>query len=176
MNRSWILLGMMGAGKSSLGRALAELTGREFIDTDLILQQRLGRPISQIFQIYGEQAFRDHESSVFRNIEAEGAIISTGGGAVIREENWSEFQRLGLTIFLDAKIETLVNRLAVSKKKRPLLQAEDWEDKAKSLLESRMDLYSRADIIVPVDDVDLQLGAERVLEAIRQYESNSNQP
>ena len=174
MNRSWILLGMMGAGKSSLGRALAEMTGRDFIDTDLILQQRLGRPISQIFQIYGEQAFRDHESSVFRNLDAEEAIISTGGGAVIREENWDEFRRLGLTIFLDATIETLVGRLAISKKKRPLLQAEDWEDRARVLLESRIDLYNKADIIVKVDDVDLELGVGRVLEAIQQYESNSN--
>src|SRR5580658_4293007 len=126
MNRCWILVGMMGAGKSSIGRLLAESTGRSFVDTDLILQQRLGRPISQIFQIYGEEAFRDHETSVLKGLEPSMSVISTGGGIVLRDENWAEFNRLGQTIFLDASIETLIGRLAVSKKKRPLLQVEDW--------------------------------------------------
>lgn len=163
---------MMGAGKSSIGRSLAELTGRTFVDTDLVLQQRLGRPISQIFQIYGEEAFRDHESSVIRNLLPDHSIVSTGGGAVLRPENWDEFRRLGITIYLNATLETLLGRLATSKKKRPLLQADDWEERARTLLGSRIELYSRADIIVPVDDVDLSSGALRVLNAITEYEGN----
>jgi len=165
---------MMGAGKSSIGRTLAELTGRRFVDTDLILQQRLGRPISQIFQIYGEDAFREHESNVIRSLEPDECVISTGGGAILRPENWTEFKRLGFTIFLDATLETLIDRLTASKKKRPLLQVDNWEDRARLLLESRTSIYSQADIVVRVDDVDLQLGAKRVLDAIRQYELNSD--
>ncbi len=174
MNRCWILLGMMGAGKSSVGRTLAELTGRTFVDTDLILQQRLGRPISQIFQIYGEDAFRDHESSIIRNLEPDSCVLSTGGGAVLRPENWLEFQRLGITIYLDATLETLVDRLTASKKKRPLLQVENWEERARLLLESRVDIYRQADITVRVDDVDLEFGARRVLQAIAEYENDPN--
>jgi len=174
MNRCWILLGMMGAGKSSIGRALAELTGRTFVDTDLILQQRLGRPITQIFQIYGEDAFRDHESSVIRSLDPDETVVSTGGGAVLRSENWMEFKRLGITIYLDATLETLLDRLAASKKKRPLLQTENWEERARTLLESRAGLYGQADISVRVDDVDLQFGAQRVLDAILEYERNAD--
>ena len=166
---------MMGAGKSSLGRSLADLTGRSFVDTDLLLQQRLGRPISQIFQIYGEQAFRDHESSVIRSIEPGEIILSTGGGAILRPENWAEFRRLGITIYLDATLETIIDRLTSSKKKRPLLQVENWEDRARDLLESRTDLYRKADVTVRVDDVDLVYGAQRVLDAIEEYERNRNQ-
>lgn len=174
MNGSWILVGMMGAGKSSIGRSLAELSERSFLDTDLLLQQRLGRPISQIFQIYGEDAFRDHESSLIRSFEPSSSVISTGGGIVVRQENWVEFRRLGTTVFLDASIETLVQRLSVSKKKRPLLQVDDWEERTEAILISRIELYRQADITVSVDDVDLSNGAERVLAAIRQHESDAH--
>jgi shikimate kinase len=167
---------MMGSGKSSIGRALAELSGRSFVDTDLVLQQRLGRSISQIFQIYGEDAFRDHETSILRTLEPSDCVLSTGGGIVLRDENWGEFQRLGRTIFLDASIETIVERLTVSKKKRPLLQVEDWETRTKAIWESRIELYRRADISITVDDVDLSNGAERVLAAIRQYEGDADPP
>ena len=121
MERGWILLGMMGAGKSSIGRNLAEASHRPFLDTDLLLQNRLGRPVSQIFQVYGEATFRDHETSILRNLEPEPVVLATGGGIVLREENWTEMRRLGITVFLDAAFETLTERLARSKKKRPLL-------------------------------------------------------
>src|SRR5690349_9612051 len=111
MERCWILVGMMGAGKSSVGRALAEASGRPFLDTDLMLQNRLGRPITQIFQVYGEETFRDHETSILRSLEPHPAIVSTGGGIVIREANWSEMKRLGLVIYLKARPETLISRL-----------------------------------------------------------------
>ena len=165
---------MMGAGKSSIGRELADLTERSFIDTDLLLQQRFGRSISQIFQIYGEEAFRDHESSVLRTLEPGPSIISTGGGIILREENWKEFARLGLTIFLDAKYETLLERLTTSKKKRPLLESEDWEERTKIILESRIEIYRKADITIRVDDVDLSDGAGRVLNAIKEFDPNAH--
>jgi shikimate kinase len=167
---------MMGAGKSSLGRALAELSGREFVDTDLILQNKLGRPVSQIFQIYGEEAFRDHESSILRNLEPGEFVVSTGGGSVIRSENWSEFRRLGTTIFLNAKFETLVSRLTLSKKKRPLLLGENWEDRARELLDSRLDLYKQADLTIHVDDMNLEIGAQALMDAIQNYEQFANRP
>ena len=91
-------------------------------------------------------------------------------------QRWQLFRRLGLTVFLDASVETLIDRLAVSKKKRPLLQVDDWESRTRSLWESRLGEYRRADITVRVDDIDLADGAERVLEAIRQYEDDADRP
>jgi len=158
---------MMGAGKSSIGRALAELSDRQFIDTDQLLQQRLGRPIPQIFQIYGEETFRAHETSILKGLEPAPIVLATGGGIVTRDENWDELRRLGLTVFLDATPETLKDRLARSKKKRPLLQTEEWETRIEQLLVARMPLYQSADLTVAVDDVDLMDGAQKVLDAIR---------
>jgi len=166
MDRCWILLGMMGAGKSSIGRALAEISGRQFIDTDQLLQQRLGRPIPQIFQIYGEETFRAHESNILKGLEPSPVVLATGGGIVTRSENWEELRRLGLTVFLDATPETLKDRLARSKKKRPLLQTEEWESRIDQLLLARMPLYLQADVRVEVDDVDLEDGAQKVWDAI----------
>jgi shikimate kinase len=167
MSRCWILVGMMGAGKSSVGRALSELGNREFWDTDLMLQNRLGRPISQIFQVYGEEAFRDHETSILRSLEPGEAVLSTGGGIVVREANWDEMQRLGTTIYLEASPETLISRLEASKKKRPLLQVENWPDRLRELLSKREPLYQKADVRVSLDGLDVVAAAEQILAALQ---------
>lgn len=156
----------MGAGKSSVGRALAELSGRNFVDTDLLLQTRLGRPIPQIFQIYGEEAFRDHETSILRSLAPSSIVLATGGGIVLREANWTELRRLGTTIYLQASPETLINRLEVSKKKRPLLQVEEWPTRVTDLLQKRVDLYQQADITVTMDGHDVQSAAKEIFDAI----------
>lgn len=166
MNHCWILIGMMGAGKSSVGRALAELSGREFLDTDIMLQNRLGRPIPQIFQVYGEDAFRDHETSILRSLEPKPAVLSTGGGIVMREANWAEMRRLGLTIYLKASPETLITRLEASKKKRPLLQVEEWPERVRDLLGRREALYEQADVTVELDSADVQTGAQLILDKL----------
>jgi shikimate kinase len=170
MSRCWILLGMMGAGKSAVGRALAELSGREFMDTDLLLQHRLGRPVSQLFHVYGEDAFRDHETSILHSLEPCPAVLATGGGIVVREANWPEMRRLGLTIYLKATPEVLIERLSHSKKKRPLLQVEDWEGRLRRLLEQRTPLYEQADVTVCIDGSDIADAAERVHHALTTLE------
>lgn len=157
---------MMGAGKSSIGRSLSDLAGREFFDTDILMQSRLGRPIPQIFRVYGEETFRDHESSILRSLNPSPIVLATGGGIVLREENWVELRRLGTTIFLDASPEVLKERLSKSHKKRPILDVQDWEIQLEKILNSRLDLYRRADIVVEVDNLALEDGAQRVLTAI----------
>jgi shikimate kinase len=156
MDRCWILVGMMGAGKSSVGRTLAELSERPFEDTDLILQHRLGWSIPQLFQRYGEDAFREHETSVLRSLDPHAAILATGGGIVCRPENWTEMQRLGLTVYLRASAETVKARLELSRKKRPLLEFEDWQERVDRLLTARSPFYDQADIIVDVDGKSIQ--------------------
>ncbi|MGV3618800.1 MAG: shikimate kinase [Fimbriimonas sp.] len=158
---------MMGAGKSTVGKALATLENREFLDTDGLLQARLGRPVAQIFSIYGEDTFRDHETSILKGLEPGPSVVSTGGGIVLRPENWEEMRRLGTTIFLDCTPETLIDRLERSKRKRPLLQVEDWEDRLRALLEQRLPLYRQADVVVSLDDLEIDDAALKVREAVR---------
>lgn len=144
--QSWILVGMMGAGKSSVGRELAKLAGRQFVDTDQLLQNRFGRPVGKIFDTYGEATFRDHESSILRSLEPGSIVIATGGGIVMRAENWEELRRLGKTIFLKVTIDQLIERLSISKKRRPLLEVENWQERLTALYEQRLPIYEQADL------------------------------
>ena len=162
---------MMGAGKSSVGRALAELSGREFMDTDLLLQHRFGRPVHQIFDVYGEDAFRQHETSILKSIEPCFAVLATGGGIVMRDANWTQLRRIGTTIYLRASTETIIARLNASKKKRPLLMADAWPERVIGLLEKRTPLYEQADILVEVDSDDVVNVAKRVLKAVEGFQS-----
>ncbi|MBX7132980.1 MAG: shikimate kinase [Fimbriimonadaceae bacterium] len=162
----WILVGMMGAGKSTVGRELARIASREFADTDAMLTYRLGRPIPQLFAIYGESAFRDHETAILRGLEPSPTVLATGGGIVIREANWAEMRRLGTTIFLDVEAEVLKARLAKSKKPRPLLQHEDWEDRLATLLDARRELYLKADQVVTVESESMIDAAMKVYQAL----------
>jgi len=157
---------MMGAGKSSVGRFLATETDRPFIDTDMLIQHRFGRPISQIFQLYGEDAFRDHETSVLKTLTREPSVISTGGGIVMRPENWDEMRRLGKVIYLKASLEVLLTRLESSKKKRPLLQAEDWVGRVEELLDARRALYEQADLVMDVGLADIESGGKRLVDLL----------
>ncbi len=164
--QAWILIGMMGVGKSTTGGILAEMTGREHLDTDRMLIRKLGRPIPQLFHLLGESTFRDHETTLLREIEPGPKVISTGGGIVLRPQNWGEMRRLGITIFLDVPLDTLTQRLAVSKKRRPLLQGDDMEEKVATILEARLPLYQQADITVPIDASDAQDAARQIYAAI----------
>lgn len=146
MVSSWILLGMPGSGKSSIGKALAARTGRTFLDTDLLIERRFGRRISEIFRVYGEDAFRDHETAVLRATAASQAVIATGGGIVLREENWREMRRIGITAFLDVEPRTLAERLEKGRRKRPLLANEDWQDRLFELCRARRAAYLHADL------------------------------
>lgn len=166
MERCWILVGMMGVGKSAVGRELAARTGREFLDTDLLLQNRLGRPVGQLFQIYGEDAFRDHETSILRSLQPTFSVLSTGGGVVIREANWPELRRLGSTLYLKAPIENIILRLRTSKKRRPLLEVDDWETRLRDLFEQRQAFYAKADLVVELEGDGLADAADRAFRAL----------
>lgn len=170
MERAWILVGMMGSGKSSVGKAVAEGSERTFIDTDVLLQNRFGRPVSQVFGIYGEETFRAHETSVLKSILPGPMVLSTGGGIVTRPENWTELARLGIVAYLHASWETLAERLEQSKRKRPLLDRPDWKDELRRLMAEREHLYQQADFVIEVDQQDISLAAERVIEQFRQQE------
>jgi len=145
-----ILVGMMGSGKSTVGRLLAEDLGVPFWDTDNLLAHKLGRPVNQLFHLYGEQAFRQHETNLLKSLERTEGVLATGGGIVIKPDNWVELRRLGTTVFLDVDPEIVKSRLANSKRKRPLLQVENWEDRFQDILDARRDLYLQADVHVMI--------------------------
>ncbi|MCB0826545.1 MAG: shikimate kinase [Armatimonadetes bacterium] len=147
-----ILVGMMGSGKSTVGKLLAEYLDLPFEDTDVMLQRRLGRSIPQIFQMYGEDAFRQHENSVLQCIDDSDGILATGGGIVVRDDNWDEFKRIGMTVWLDVNDTVLKDRLDKSLKRRPLLEYEDWEIRLDNLLNARRPLYAKADFRVEVTE------------------------
>lgn len=157
-----ILIGMMGSGKSTVGMSLAELLDVPFMDTDKLLEHHLGRPIKQWFQIYGEQAFREHETLMLQEIDPTEGVLATGGGIVLRQENWEELKKLGVIVFLDVDPDVLKHRLKNTKRKRPLLEVDDWESKFDEILATRKDLYQRADFIVKVNDEQLEDVAHKI--------------
>jgi len=134
---------------------LARLLDVPFLDTDRLLENRLGRPVRQWFQIYGEEAFREHETLMLKGLEPEPGVLATGGGIVLKDANWQEMHRLGTTVFLDVDRDVLKYRLTNTKRRRPLLEVPDWEERFEKILSDRMPLYEKADLRVKVDDEEL---------------------
>ncbi|MGM3306374.1 shikimate kinase [Anabaena sp. WFMT] len=143
------LIGMMGVGKTTVGRLLAKELGYGFLDTDDVIVKAAGKSINEIFIDEGEAEFRQLESDVLAQVCAYTKLtIATGGGIVLRRENWG-YLRHGLIVWLDAPVEILLNRLAEDDT-RPLLQDSDPEGKLKLLLEQRQLLYSQADLQITI--------------------------
>jgi shikimate kinase len=139
-----VLIGFMGAGKSSIGRRLQSRTGLERFDLDEMLSIEFQLSIPQIFAAYGEEKFRDAETEMLRKFQSDrSCIIVTGGGIISRRENVDLLKRLGVLIWLDAKEEILFER-AIRKGNRPLLQTNDPRTAFSELLRKRAPLYANA--------------------------------
>ncbi len=138
------LVGMMGAGKTTIGRALARRLDLEFIDTDRVLVERTGVPVATIFEIEGEPGFRKRESAVLCELAASpGAVIATGGGAILAEENRRVMREHGTVVYLRARLESLWERTRRDTS-RPLLATADPRGTLAALLEQRDPLYLEA--------------------------------
>ena len=146
-SRSIVLIGMMGAGKSSVGRSLHRRTGLGLLDTDEIVALNFGMSIREIFAEHGENKFRDAETEALRRMRtAEQTIIITGGGIVLRKENVEILRRQAAIVWLDGEEETLFAR-ASRKQNRPLLQTKNPREAFSQILASRRPLYANiADI------------------------------
>lgn len=132
--RSIILIGMPSCGKTTIGKSLGRILGRELIDTDEMVIQKIGMPIADYFAKEGEQAFRDRESEAIKELALSGGqLVATGGGAVLREENVRELKRNGTLIFLDRPLEKLI-----STDDRPLSSS---IEALKKVYEARYDIY-----------------------------------
>ncbi|HBH72348.1 MAG TPA: shikimate kinase [Synechococcales bacterium UBA10510] len=152
------LVGMMGTGKSAVGRPLAAALGYRFLDADTSVERVAGRSIPELFAEVGEPGFRDLETAVLGQIASwHSLVVATGGGVVTRPENWGHMQQ-GVVVWLDAPPELLLSRLAADPSPRPLLQTADPESQLTSLLSQRQRLYAQADLHIrqagePVEQV-----------------------
>jgi shikimate kinase len=147
------LIGMMGAGKTTVGRFLAQQLGYGFVDTDVVIEKVAGKTINEIFAEDGEEGFREIEASVLSELAAHTRLtIATGGGIVMRRFNWSYLHQ-GLTVWLDAPVDVLVNRLQ-NDTARPLLQKANPGQSLQKLLDQRRSLYGEADLRIPLNASD----------------------
>ena len=164
---NFVLCGMMGSGKTALGKNIAAATGRKWLDTDDVIVQRYG-VISEIFATKGEEYFRGLETQVVEELsEQDGYVISTGGGLVLREKNVELLKNNGKILFLRASAETLLKWLS-GDTARPLLQGqESLEKKINRLLKERTPAYERAaDLCLDVDGYSVEENTKRALELL----------
>lgn len=160
------LVGMMGSGKSSSGRPLAQQLGYGFVDADNVIEEVAGRSIPDLFEQEGEEGFRALESQVLQAIgQRHSLVVATGGGVVTRPQNWGVLHQ-GIVIWLDPPRETLMRRLTDDSTPRPLLACPDPEEALQRLLEQRRPLYAEADLRVPIGDQTAETVASLVLEKI----------
>jgi shikimate kinase len=139
-----VLIGFMGSGKTSIGRHVAHRLGFQFVDTDAVIVERAGMQVAELFAKHGEAWFRDQETAALRSLRIlNRAVISTGGGVVVREENRALLRELGFVTWLTASEEAIYERVSRNKK-RPLLQTENPRDTVHELLATRRPLYEGA--------------------------------
>ena len=163
-----VLIGFMGAGKSSVGRTLARMTGLPRFDTDEMVATRFGLTIPEVFATHGEEKFRDAETEALRELSDRGhAIIVTGGGIVLRDENVALLRALGNIVHLAADEETLFARIS-RRSNRPLLQTENPRGTMTELLRARLPIYRQtADLEVDTSLLRHDEVAEQILEKIQ---------
>lgn len=149
--RNLYLVGMMGSGKTSTGRPLAQRLQYGFVDADAVIEQAAGCTIPDIFTRDGESGFRSLETQVLNAIsQRHSLVVATGGGAVTRPENWGAMHQ-GIVIWLDVKHQELLRRLEQDETPRPLLQEQEPAMVLNRLLTARRPMYAEADLTVVID-------------------------
>lgn len=159
-----ILIGPMGAGKSSVGKRLAKQLRRKFYDCDKVLEDRTGVSITTIFELEGEKGFRQRETKILEElIQLDNCVIATGGGAVLCDENIQIMNTHGIAIYLKASVNSQIKRTRHDKK-RPLLQTKNRHATLEKLAEQRNPIYDRiADITVNTDNQSINASIEEII-------------
>lgn len=171
--RNIFLIGPMGAGKSTIGRQLAQSLGMDFADSDFEIEQRAGADISWIFDVEGEEGFRKRESRIIDELtQRQGIVLSTGGGSVITKETRNHLSARGIVIYLETTIEKQYER-TLRDKKRPLLQdVEDTRQVLEDLAKVRNPLYEEiADITVSTNEQNARTMANQLIDLIDEFTS-----
>jgi len=151
-DRSIVLIGLMGAGKSSVGRRLAARLGLPFVDADNEIEAAAGCSVPEIFALHGEAAFRDGERRVIaRLLDGPRQVVATGGGAILDADTRDKIRARGISIWLRADLDILVRRCQ-KRGNRPLLQQGDMRQVLQRLIEERTPYYAEADLAVDSGD------------------------
>jgi shikimate kinase len=161
--RQAVLVGFMGAGKSSVGKVLAERLGAEFVDVDERIEKAAGKSIGEIFAAGGEGAFRGMEKEAIRDaVSAPGRVVAAGGGAFVDEENRRALRAYAPVFFLDVSVESVMRRLS-GDRTRPLFPGGNEEGALRDLMARRRPAYRDADFTVPTDDLAVPEIADRIV-------------
>jgi shikimate kinase len=167
-----ILIGLMGSGKSSIGRHLAKRFGITLIDLDNYIVEKAGRSIPEIFAEQGEEGFRDIESDALREVLSQRAVIATGGGVILREENRALLKRHPPVIWLKASPEFLAKRID-GDSNRPLIAAGETLKKLQQLAETRYPLYEQcADFTLPRGDMKKRESLQSILLFLAEWQAD----
>lgn len=172
--RPVFLVGMMGAGKTTIGRSLAKELGRGFVDLDLALEARCGVPVAVIFDIEGEAGFRKRETQLLEEYSRRpGIVLATGGGAVLADDNRRYLKERGTVVYLRAEADELYRRLARDKQ-RPLLQTADPRARLAELLALRSPLYEEvAHLTFDTGTLPVAQAVARLAAQLKAYEEKA---
>jgi len=166
VDRAIVLVGLMGAGKTCIGRRLAERSGLPFVDADAEIEKAAGCSIPDIFEFYGEEAFRDGERRVIaRLLEGPPVVLATGGGAFMDAGTRALVRRHGISVWLRADLELLLARTA-RRNDRPLLAGRDQRATLEALMKERHPVYAEADVVVDSAREAPEVTVERVMAAL----------
>jgi shikimate kinase len=164
--KSIVLVGLMGAGKTCIGMRLAKKLGMEFVDADAEIESAADCTIEEIFERYGEQAFRDGERRVIaRLLEEKPRVLATGGGAFMNTETRDNVRRSGISIWLKADLDVLLQRVS-RRNNRPLLKKGNRRETLARLIEERYPSYETADITIETGNESPDATVDRVMSAL----------
>jgi shikimate kinase len=169
-SRSIVLVGMMGVGKSSIGRRLAARLGVPFVDADAEIEKAAGMSIADIFARHGEVDFRSGEARVIaRLLDGGPQVLATGGGAVMNADTRTAIKAKGVSIWLSAEFEVLMRRINKRKNDRPLLQTADPAATLRELLVAREPVYAQADLTVQSREVPHDAVVSEIMTALTAF-------
>lgn len=172
-HRSIVLVGMMGCGKTAIGRITANYLGLPFFDADEEIEKAAGMSVVDIFSSFGEEEFRSGESKVIaRLLENHQSVLALGGGAYLREETRLNIAQKGISVWLRADLDILYSRVMRRPGKRPLLQTGDPKKTLIELMEKRKPYYAKADLTVDTSVSSKNVTRDRVVEALVKFMEN----
>lgn len=173
--RNLVLVGLMGAGKSAIGKLVATTMGVPFIDSDHEIERVSRMTIPELFERYGEPEFRKLENRVITRLLRSGPrVLSTGGGAFMNGDTRASIQAHGLSLWLDADLDTLWERV-IKRDNRPLLKTENPRQTLENLMTARYPTYAQADLRVKSRDVKKDVIAEEVMAAVAALIGRTNE-
>jgi len=173
MKTNVALIGFMGVGKTEVGEALAKKLNRKFVELDLLIEQKAGKPIPEIFQQDGEIAFRELELELTKEIaKEENLVIACGGGVVLNKINIDRLREGARIVYLTASPRAILKRVSTEEGQRPLLEVDNPTLTIRELLTFRKPFYERAaDIKIDTSKLDINTVAEQIINKLKEDES-----